>query len=198
MLKVFDKKSSIDYIIVGLGNPGIKYEGCRHNIGFSAIDYIAEQRNFKVSKIEFKSLTGKCDINGKKVLFMKPQTFMNLSGQAVSEAVNFYKVPITHVFVIVDDIDIEPGMLRIRKNGSAGGHNGLKNIIYLCNSDQFPRLRVGVGSKPHPDYDLADWVLAHPDKENMKKIEGAIERVNLALDFMVDDKIDLAMSRYNG
>ena len=158
----FGKKdfgSSVDYIIAGLGNPGSQYDLTRHNAGFMAVDKIAEEYKVKVDRIKFKSLCNTFEMKGKKVLLMKPQTFMNLSGQSITEAMNFYKVPIENVIIICDDISLEPSKLRIRRKGSDGGHNGLKNIIYLSGKDTFPRIRVGVGQKPHPDYNLADWVL---------------------------------------
>ena len=136
-------------------------------------------------------------IGGKKVLFLKPSTYMNLSGQSVVAAMQFHKVPIERVVVIHDDVSMAPGRLRIRKKGSAGGHNGLKNIIYLTGKDTFPRIKVGVGEKPHPDYDMADWVLSRPNDEDRKLIENAVINANKALDLIIADDIDGAMSRFN-
>ncbi len=196
----FKKKdfgSSVDYIIAGLGNPGSQYDLTRHNAGFMAVDKIAEEYKVKVDRIKFKSLCNTFEMKGKKVLLMKPQTFMNLSGQSITEAMNFYKVPIENVIIICDDISLEPSKLRIRRKGSDGGHNGLKNIIYLSGKDTFPRIRVGVGQKPHPDYDLADWVLSRFTPSEQKLMAEGIEKAMRSCELMVQDKIDQAMNRYN-
>lgn len=187
----------VEYIVACLGNPGKQYENTRHNVGFITADQIAEKRRFKIDRLRFKSLTGECMISGKKVLFLKPSTFMNLSGQAVVEAMNFFKVSIEHVIVIHDDVSLAPGRLRIRPHGSHGGHNGLKNIIYLAGNDAFLRIKIGVGEKPHPDYDMADWVLSVPDAEDRKLIEQAILKVNDVIELLVADKLNDAMNRYN-
>ena len=152
----FKKQTSIDTIIVGLGNPGKKYEGTRHNAGFAALDHVAEKWGVRVTKAKFDALTGTGTAAGVKVLLMKPQTFMNLSGDAVRKAADFYKVPPERIIVLFDDISLAPGRLRIRKTGSAGGHNGIKSIIGNIGQD-FPRVKIGVGEKPRPEYDLADW-----------------------------------------
>ena len=151
---------SVEYIVVGLGNAGTKYEGTRHNAGFIALDHLSQQLGVKIDRIKFKSLVTTCTISDKKVLLMKPSTYMNNSGLAVTEAMNFYKIPPENVIVIFDDISLETGKMRIRRKGSDGGHNGIKNIIYLSGSDQFPRIKLGVGHKPEK-WDLADWVLSH-------------------------------------
>ena len=189
--------SGIEYIIVGLGNPGKQYENTRHNAGFMAIDRLAEKENCKINKIRFKSTTGECTINGHRCLLMKPSTFMNLSGQAVVEAMNFYKIPIEKVIVIHDDVTLAPGRLRIRQKGSDGGHNGLKNIIYLSGKNTFPRVKIGVGDKPHPDYDMADWVLGVPNADDRKLIEEAILKINDAIELIVKGDLNEAMNRYN-
>lgn len=196
----FGKKdfgSSVDYIIAGLGNPGSQYDLTRHNAGFMAIDKIAEEYKVKVDRIKFKSLCNTFEMKGKKVLLMKPQTFMNLSGQSITEAMNFYKVPIENVIIICDDISLEPSKLRIRRKGSDGGHNGLKNIIYLSGKDTFPRIRVGVGQKPHPEYDLAAWVLSRFTPNEQKLMAEGIEKAMKSCELMVQGNIDQAMNRFN-
>lgn len=198
---VFGKKkefsSNFDYMIVGLGNPGKQYESTRHNAGFICIDILAEKYGIKINKLKFKSLLGEGRIEGKRCLLLKPQTFMNLSGEAVREAADFYKIPPERIIVICDDISLEPGKIRIRRKGSAGGQNGLKNIILHLNGDNFPRIKVGIGAKPNPEYDLADWVLSHFSKDEAKLIKDAAEKVIGATEYMVKDNIDKAMSDYN-
>ena len=198
---LFKKKEfsdgNIDFLIVGLGNPGSKYEGTRHNAGFICVDKIAENLQIKVNKLKFKSLIGSGKIEDKKVLLMKPSTFMNLSGQAVVEAMNFYKLKPEQVLVIFDDISLDVGSMRIRRNGSHGGHNGIKNIIFLSGSDQFPRIKMGVGKKPHPDYDLADWVLSRFTDSEMKLINEVAEKSISAATLIMNNNIDRAMNLYN-
>ncbi len=189
--------SGVEYIIVGLGNPGKEYETTRHNAGFMAVDAIAKEYLTDIKKLQFKALTGKASIAGHGCLLLKPQTFMNLSGQSVVAAMNFYKVPAENVIVLFDDISLEPGHLRIRRKGSDGGHNGMKNIIYLSGKDTFPRVKLGVGAKPHPQYNLADWVLSHFKKEEMEGLQKAIERCPEIVKLIVDGKMDLAMNRHN-
>lgn len=188
----------VEYIVAGLGNPGRQYENTRHNVGFITVDKIAEKRGFKIDRLRFQSLTGECMIANKRVLFIKPTTFMNLSGQAVVEAMNFYKLPIENVIVIHDDVSLAPGRLRVRAKGSHGGHNGLKNIIYLTGKDTFPRVKIGVGDKPHPDYDMADWVLGVPEESDIKLIEQAILKIDDIIELIVSGKLNDAMNRYNG
>ncbi len=189
--------SGIEYIIVGLGNPGKQYENTRHNAGFMAIERLAEKENCKISKIRFKSTTGECNINGHRCLLMKPSTFMNLSGQAVVEAMNFYKISPENVIIMFDDISLDVGRIRIRRSGSDGGQNGMKNIIYLSGSDKFPRVKIGIGKKPHPEYDLKDWVLSRFSKEDMKTLNEVLDNAAESAALMVDGKTDLAMQRYN-
>ena len=189
--------SNLDYMIVGLGNPGKKYEGTRHNAGFDALDFVAEKWGISVTRSKFDALTGTGTVSGKKVLLLKPQTFMNLSGEAVRKAVDFYKVSAENVIVIFDDISLAPGKLRIRKTGSAGGHTGIKSIIANIGQD-FPRVKVGVGEKPHPEYDLADWVLGHFTQDDKKAITARYDDICGALQLIMEEKADLAMSRYNG
>ncbi len=183
------------YVFVGLGNPGKKYENTRHNIGFNAIDYIAKKNNIKVNKIKHKALIGEGNIAGEKVILVKPQTFMNLSGEAVREIVSYYKVPLENVVVIYDDIDLEPGSLRIRKKGSSGTHNGMKSVIYQLKDDNFPRIRIGIGKDSN--IPLANFVLGGFSKEDSKLFEEAISDTAKALECMIEKDIDLAMNRYN-
>ncbi len=188
---------AIDYIIVGLGNPGREYENTRHNCGFDAVDKLAEDVGCQIKKLRFKSLTGECRISGSKCLIMKPSTYMNLSGEAVVQAINFYKIDPSRVIVIFDDISLDPGKMRIRMKGSDGGHNGMKNIIYLTGSDMFPRIKVGVGKKPHPDYDLKDWVLGRFSASDRKLVDEVLDKTVEAVKLMVEDKASEAMQRFN-
>lgn len=198
---IFVKKKeyggSFDYMIVGLGNPGRQYETTRHNAGFICLDLLSEKHGIKVNKLKFKSLMGDGRIGGVRCLLLKPQTFMNLSGEAVRDAAEFYKIPPEKIIVICDDISLEPGKIRIRRKGSAGGQNGMKNIIFHLKSDNFPRIKIGVGAKPNPDYDLADWVLSHFSKDEAKLIKEAADKTIGAVEYMVKDNIDKAMSDYN-
>lgn len=186
-----------EYIIVGLGNPGIQYDGSRHNAGFITIDALEKKLGFSCERRKFKAKVGNTVIGGKNCLVMKPETFMNLSGDAVSEAMDFYKISIENVIVIFDDISLEPGQLRIRRKGSAGGHNGIKSIIAQCGGEDFPRIKLGVGKKPNPAYDLAKWVLGRFSEDDRKKIDIAAEKACDALELMVNGKIDEAMSKFN-
>lgn len=188
---------AVEYIICGLGNPGTEYENTRHNIGFMTIDTLCEKLNVNCKKLKFKSLTCDATVSGKRCLIMKPTTFMNKSGEAVTEAMQFYKIPPERTIVVFDDISLEPGKLRIRRKGSDGGHNGIKNIIYLSGSDLFPRIKMGVGAKPHPDYNLADWVLGHFKKEDGESLEKAFDNAVCAIELMVNGKTDEAMNKYN-
>ncbi len=185
------------YIIAGLGNPTKKYENTRHNIGFDVIDYIAEKYNIPMNQQKHKAICGSGYIEGQKVLLLKPQTFMNLSGTSVREAVDFYKAdPATEFVVIYDDINLEPGQLRIRKKGSAGGHNGIKDIIANLGTQEFPRIRVGVGEKPK-EYDLADYVLGHFSREERVLVEEAAVHAADALCRILRDEMESAMNLYN-
>ncbi|GAB6086115.1 aminoacyl-tRNA hydrolase [Alkaliphilus crotonatoxidans] len=184
------------YIVVGLGNPGKKYEGTRHNVGFHTVDLLADRLNIKVNKLKYKALIGEGHIGMERVLLVKPQTFMNLSGQSVMELIQFYKIDLEQLIVIYDDIDVKTGALRIREKGSAGSHNGMKNIIYLLKEDRFPRIRIGVG-KPEGG-DLADYVLGRFSKEEAGPVKEAIERAALAVETIISDNLQLAMNKYNG
>ena len=194
----FKSSGGASWLLVCLGNPGEKYENTRHNVGYMVADEIGERCRSPIQKLRFKALTDVVTISGQKVLVMKPVTFMNLSGEAVRPAADFYKIPPDHVLVISDDTALAPGRLRIRKGGSAGGHNGLKNIIQHLGTDQFPRIRVGVGEKPHPDYDLADWVLGRFTGEDKKAMDAAVKRAADAVECLLADGPDKAMNRFNG
>lgn len=183
------------HIIVGLGNPGKQYEFTRHNAGYLCLDYLAAKYDIKVNKIKFKSLVGEGNIKGEKVVLLKPTTFMNLSGEAVVEVVNFYKVPWQNVIVLYDDISLPLGSLRIRERGSAGGHNGMKNIIYLSGTDIFPRIRLGVGS--NGERDLADYVLGKFSKEDLKTFSSSVEDAVDALEYMIKGDTAKAMNLFN-
>lgn len=195
---IFKKSNGgYEYLIVGLGNPGAKYEMTRHNAGFLAVDLLAIKENLNIKKLKYHALVGDTVINGKKCLVMKPQTFMNNSGEAVGEACHFYKIPPEKVIVISDDISLDVGKIRIKRKGSAGGHNGLKSIIAHLGSENFVRIKVGVGKKPSADYDLVDWVLGRFPKELEKELKSALENAVDALPYIVNDEIDKAMNLFN-
>ena len=187
-----------EWLVVGLGNPGEKYENTRHNVGFLTVEELADRANVPVQKLKHRALTNTAEVGGVRVLLMKPVTYMNLSGEAVGEAARFYKIPPDHVLVISDDVSLPIGKLRVRRGGSAGGHNGLKSIIQHLGTDQFPRLRVGVGQKPHPDYDLADWVLGKFQGEDKKAMDAAIQRAADGVECLLKEGLDRAMNRFNG
>ncbi len=188
---------AFSHIIVGLGNPGAEYEITRHNAGFMAIDRLCLELGVRCDRVKFKSLTAEATICGKRVLIMKPQTYMNKSGEAVSEASGFYKIPAENVIVISDDITLDVAKMRIRKKGSAGGHNGLKSIIEHLKTDTFPRIKLGVGQKPHPDYDVVDWVLGKLSRQDLDALAKTIESVPDALKLMLEGNYDKAMCDYN-
>ena len=194
---LFKKPGGVSWLIVFLGNPGPRYEMTRHNAGFMAADAMAKEKNLSINKSRFKALTASCDIGGESVLLMKPQTFMNLSGDAVSQAVKFYKIPPEHVIVVSDEISLPIGKLRIRTKGSAGGHNGLKDIIAKLGTDAFPRIRIGVGAPPHPDYDMADWVLSSFKNQDAEDMLAAAERAAQAAQCYITQGADRAMNRFN-
>jgi len=186
------------YLVVGLGNPGDNYKMTRHNIGFEVIDYMAKQYNIRINKLKFKALYGECNINGEKVYLVKPQTYMNLSGESVAEFAGFFKIKPENIIVIHDDISLKAGRMRIRTKGSDGGHNGIKNIIYLLKSDEFPRIKIGVGSPENKDYDLADYVLGRFTKDEIPVLEDVIIKTVKAAELIISGRADMAMNRYNG
>ena len=188
----------IEWMVVGLGNPGSKYAGTRHNAGFRALETHCRKTGQQINKMKFRSLTGDGMLGGKRVLFLKPQTFMNLSGEAVRDAAEFYQITPEHIIVLSDDISLDVGRIRVRGKGSAGGQNGLKNIIYHLKSEDFPRVKIGVGAKPHPDYDLADWVLSRFTEEEQPKIDAAAERAMLAAAEIISNGAASAAQLYNG
>lgn len=188
---------SVSWLIVFLGNPGPKYDCTRHNAGFMAGDALAKKLGVSVNRLRFKALTAPAEINGEKVLLMKPQTFMNLSGEAVGQAARFYKVPPERVLVVSDEISLPLGRLRVRPKGSAGGHNGLKSIIAALGSDAFPRIRIGVGAPPHPDFDMADWVLSVFRNQDLEDMLAAADRAAEAVITYISDGPERAMNRFN-
>lgn len=196
----FKKQASpgpVEFLIAGLGNPGREYENTRHNAGFLAIDHLAAKYGAAVNRVKFKGSSGLCRIGGRQALLLKPGTFMNLSGQSVREAMAFYKIPPERTLILFDDINLAPGKLRVRRKGSDGGHNGMKNIIYLSGSDQFPRVKIGVGQKPNPEYNLADWVLSRFTESERKALEEALEKACGAVELILSGSIDRAMNLYN-
>lgn len=188
---------AIEYIIAGLGNPGPQYANTRHNAGFLCIDKLADEEHITIDRVKFNALTADAEISGHRCLLMKPQTYMNLSGEAVAKAAKFYKIPAAHIIIIADDISLAPGRMRIRRNGSAGGHNGLKSLIACLGTDAFPRVKLGVGAKPHPEYDLAEWVLGKFPPKDRELLEQAITGGVGAIRLMVNDETERAMSQYN-
>jgi PTH1 family peptidyl-tRNA hydrolase len=190
--------NSVQWLIVGLGNPGRAYEFTRHNVGFRAVEIAAKTAGVKIDRLKFKALVRQTAIAGQKVLLVEPQTYMNASGAAVSALATFYKVPPERVLVLFDDISLPVGRLRIRRDGSAGGHNGIKSIIQSLGTDKFPRIKIGVGAKPHPDYDLADWVLSKFSSSEEKALQPALEWAADAVISVLKDGIDKASAAYNG
>ena len=188
----------IEYIVAGLGNPGAQYEKTRHNAGFLAMDYLAEKYGARIDRAKFKALVGETTIAGKRVLLMKPQTFMNSSGEAIAEAARFYKCPSEKIIVISDDFLLDVGRLRVRRNGTHGGHNGLKSIQRELSTTEYPRIRIGVGQKPHPDYDVIDWVLGNFSSEDLKQISARFESLSQGLEKILSSDVDGAMQICNG
>ncbi len=194
---MFFSKGGAEWIVAFLGNPGLKYNGTRHNAGFMAADAMEKKLGVRINKMRFKALTQTVDIGSHKVLLMKPQTYMNLSGDAIAQAAKFYKVPPERVIVVSDETALPIGKLRIRRGGSAGGHNGLKSIIARLGTDQFPRIRLGVGAPPHPDYDMADWVLAAFKGQDAADMEAVAEKAACAVACYITEGADKAMNKFN-
>ena len=192
-----ENNQPISAIVVGLGNPGVKYEKTRHNAGFMAIDYIAERCGVKIDRSKFQSLVAEATIGDRRVLLMKPETFMNNSGVAIGAAKSFDKITNDNVVVLHDEISFEPGLIRIRRKGSAGGHNGLKSIIERLPGEDFPRVKIGVGKKPTPEYDLADWVLGKMTSDGLLALEGRFKDIDDAVRLILSGKIDEAMAKYS-
>jgi len=186
------------WLIAGLGNPETKYDGSRHNAGFAALDYLSAQWNIPLNKTKFQGLWGQGEVDGRRVVLLKPLTYMNLSGESIGPLADFFKIPPQRVLVLCDDVTQAPGKLRIRPSGSAGGHNGLKSIIARLGGQEFPRIRIGVGAKPHPDYDLADWVLGKFPPEDAKALAGRWPDLEAAARLILEGRLPLAQSKYNG
>lgn len=191
------KSGGASWLLVCLGNPGDRYEGTRHNAGWMVADEVAERCSAPIQRLRFKALTNILTIAGEKVLIMKPVTYMNLSGEAAKPAADYYRIPPERVLTVSDDVALAPGRIRIRRSGSAGGHNGLRSIIACLGTDQFPRIRVGVGAKPGPDYDMVDWVLGKPRGEDRTAIEDAVRRAADAVEVIIRDGVDAAMNQFN-
>jgi PTH1 family peptidyl-tRNA hydrolase len=186
-----------EFIVAGLGNPEKKYTLTRHNSGFLCVDELAEKHNFKINKLKFKAIIADTQIGSHRVIVMKPQTYMNNSGEAIKEAAAFYKIPPERIIIIFDDISLDVGKLRIKRKGTDGGHNGIKSIVKHLGSTDFPRIKLGIGKKPHPDYDLADWVLSDFKKDEAVPLKQSIDNACEAIELMLDGEIDEAMNRYN-
>lgn len=186
-----------EFIIAGLGNPGVAYENTRHNAGFLAIDALEKKYSFTPNEHKFNAVCNRAVIGGKSCLIMRPQTFMNKSGEAISDAMDFYEIDPENIIVIYDDISLDVGAMRIRRKGSAGGHNGMKSIIALCGTQDFPRIKIGIGAKPHPDYDLADWVLSRFSDEDMKKLSEVFSHTAEAVELIIKGETGEAMNRFN-
>ena len=198
MSPLFERRSAPEWLVVCLGNPGPKYEGTRHNAGFLAADAISRKTGAPINRLRFKALTASCVLGGRPVLVMKPQTYMNLSGEAAAQAARFYKIPPERVIVILDEMALPVGKIRVKSKGSAGGHNGLKNIIACLGTEEFPRIRIGVGAPPHPDYDTRDWVLSTFKNQDAEDIADAARRAADAAACYIANGAEKAMNSYNG
>ena len=190
-------RGKIEYVIAGLGNPGLEYENTRHNAGFIVLDMLAKQCGEELNRMQFKGRTADVMLGDKRCLLLKPTTYMNNSGESIVQALEFYKLDVSSLIVVCDDISLDVGRLRIRRKGSHGGHNGLRSICELTGSDSYERIKMGVGKKPHPDYDLAKWVLGKFGKEDMEKLNTAAENACECIKLMVQGKTDQAMNKYN-
>lgn len=194
---LFSQSGGVTWLVVFLGNPGPRYEGTRHNAGFMAGDALAKDKGVSITRARFRALTGTLELDGEKVMLMKPQTYMNLSGEAVSQAVKFYKIPPEHVLVVSDEVSLPIGKLRVRSKGSAGGHNGLKSIIACLGTEAFPRIRIGVGAPPHPDYDMADWVLSSFKNQDAEDMAKAAQRAAEAVQCYIRNGAERTMNLFN-
>ena len=193
----FGKRGKIEYIIAGLGNPGAKYAKTRHNAGFKAVDLLAKKNDFEFKKMKFHAFIADEMIAGKRCLVMKPQTMMNLSGEAIIDAADYYNIPDEKIIVLFDDVSLDVGKIRVRRKGSAGGHNGIKSIISCLGSEDFPRVKIGVGKKPNADYDMVNWVLGEVPQDLKNEYESAIENAVGAAEAIIRDGVDKAMNDYN-
>lgn len=194
---IFSKKPTFDWLVVGLGNPGIQYENTRHNVGFMAVDLLMKENNGEFNKHKFEAVFGECQVGKSRVLVAKPQTYMNNSGRAVTQIAAFYKIPLDKVIIIFDDISLDVGKIRMRRNGSHGGHNGMRDIIELFGNSNISRIKIGVGHKPHPDYDLADWVLSKFPESDKEVLDSALLKATKAAKEIITRGIDSAMNKYN-
>lgn len=195
---IWNKKGPVEWLLVCLGNPGKEYEHTRHNMGFLAADRLAARESVKLNKLKFRALTGEVTLGGARVLVVKPQTYMNLSGEAVKLAGGFYKIPPERILVIYDDVSLPVGKLRVRPKGSAGGHNGIKNIIAHLGTDVFPRIKVGVGAPDRPERDMVSWVIGNPTPEEQKLLDQALDRALDAAACVIERGVGEAMNRFNG
>lgn len=191
------KTGAVEFMIVGLGNPGVQYQNTRHNAGFMALDATARALGIRVERARFHAYCGEGVCDGRHVLLMKPQTYMNNSGEAVCEAMRFYKLSADRVLLLFDDISLPVGGMRVRRSGSAGGQNGVKSILQLSGSEAFPRIKLGIGAKPHPDYNLADWVLSHFSEKELSMMGETAEKAAAAAQLIVSGNIEEAMNRYS-
>ncbi|MCL2299930.1 MAG: aminoacyl-tRNA hydrolase [Firmicutes bacterium] len=196
-MSFFKKPGPPRWIIAGLGNPGRQYEYNRHNAGFLCLDVLADERRCKIDRLKFHALTGITDIAGQRCLLCKPNTYMNKSGEAVGECARFYQIPPERVLVVCDDVSFPPGVLRIRRKGSSGGQKGVKSIIEHLGTEEFSRIKLGVGNKPHPDYDIADWVLSNMNTDELKALRAACGGACKAIELIVAGEIEQAMAKYS-
>lgn len=194
---IFTKKATYDWLVVGLGNPGLQYERTRHNVGFMTVDLLMKQNDGNFNKHKFEAVFGECNIGKSRVLVVKPETYMNNSGKAVTQIAAFYKIPLDRIIVIYDDISLDVGKIRMRRNGSHGGHNGMKDIIELFGNNNIARIKIGVGQKPHPEYNLADWVLSKFPDSDKENLSAALEKATKATKEIITKGIDSAMNKYN-
>lgn len=194
---IFSKQPTFDWLVVGLGNPGLQYENTRHNVGFMAVDLLMKDAESNFTKNKYEAIFGECTVGKNRVLVVKPQTYMNNSGRAVQQISAFYKIPADRIIIVFDDISLDVGKIRMRRNGSHGGHNGMRDIIELMGNNNIARVKVGVGQKPHPDYNLADWVLSKFPESDKENLDAALKKTVKALKEIMSKGIDSAMNKYN-